>query len=198
METRDFSFELPEELIAQFPPEIRGTSRLLLLDRATGRTSDHSMQDFPSLIPPGSLILFNDTKVRKSRLFAETENGGSVEFLLLSELRPGEWETVIGRRSGRNLEDGTGLPRASRRYCSRNLREGRLSVSIRPWTRSISSGTGPSRCRLIYAGKPSRATANGIRRSTHAPGVRLPPRQRVFTSPRSCWKRSVAWRRYVT
>ena len=98
METRDFSFELPEELIAQFPPEIRGTSRLLLLDRATGRTSDHSMQDFPSLIPPGSLILFNDTKVRKSRLFAETENGGSVEFLLLSELRPGEWETVIGRR----------------------------------------------------------------------------------------------------
>jgi S-adenosylmethionine:tRNA ribosyltransferase-isomerase len=98
VETRDFSFELPEELIAQFPPEIRGTSRLLVLDRASGRTSDRSVQDFPELIPQGSLIVFNDTKVRKSRLFGETEHGGSVEFLLLNELRPGEWETVIGRR----------------------------------------------------------------------------------------------------
>ncbi|WP_319561251.1 tRNA preQ1(34) S-adenosylmethionine ribosyltransferase-isomerase QueA [Marispirochaeta sp.] len=98
MLTRDFSFDLPERLIAQYPPESRGASRLLRLDRKTGQTSDHSMHDFPEMLPQGSLVIFNNTRVRKSRIFGTTENGGSVEFLLVKELEPGLWKAVVQRR----------------------------------------------------------------------------------------------------
>ncbi len=98
MKTRDFSFDLPEELIAQYPAENRGESRLLILDRPTGDISHRMISDFPSIIPEGALIVFNNTRVRKARLFAKTEGGGTVEFLLLRNLGENRWEAVVQRR----------------------------------------------------------------------------------------------------
>ena len=103
MLTRDFSFDLPEHLIAQFPPEHRGESRLLLLDRKTGARSHHCMADFPELLPPNSLVVFNNTRVRKSRIFGTTENGGQVEFLLIHERAPGLWDAVVQRRKRQKI-----------------------------------------------------------------------------------------------
>ncbi|MDX9826427.1 MAG: tRNA preQ1(34) S-adenosylmethionine ribosyltransferase-isomerase QueA [Spirochaetia bacterium] len=84
MRTEDFNFDLPQELIAQHPAEKRGSSRLLVLDRATGRRSHAMMRDLPSFIESGSLMVFNDSKVRKARLFGiAVDTGAKVEFLLL-------------------------------------------------------------------------------------------------------------------
>jgi len=101
--TRDFFFDLPEHLIAQYPTEHRGESRLFLLDRKKGISSHHHMADFPELLPDNSLVIFNNTRVRKSRIFGTTENGGSVEFLLLKELEPGLWEAVVQRRKRQKI-----------------------------------------------------------------------------------------------
>jgi len=103
VKTSDFSFNLPEELIAQYPPEKRGESRLMLLNREDGAISDLTMDDFPSLVPQGALVVFNNTRVRKSRLFGTTAGGGSVEFLLLRETAAGEWETVLQRRKRQHI-----------------------------------------------------------------------------------------------
>ncbi len=98
MKTRDFSFNLPEELIAQHPAHNRGESRLLTLNRETGQISHHMMVDFPEILPSGALLIFNNTRVRKARLFARTEGGGTVEFLLLRDLGENRWEVVVQRR----------------------------------------------------------------------------------------------------
>jgi len=78
----DFTYELPEELIAQQPLAERSASRLLTLDGATGALADGQMRDLPQLVNPGDLLLFNDTKVIPARLFALKESGGKVELLL--------------------------------------------------------------------------------------------------------------------
>ena len=81
MRTEDFNFELPQELIAQYPTEKRGSSRLLVLDRATGRRNHAMIRDLPTFIEPGSLMVFNDSKVRKARLFGiAVDTGARVEI----------------------------------------------------------------------------------------------------------------------
>lgn len=92
----DFDFALPQELIAQRPPEIRGSSRMLLLGRNTGRLQDHSFADLPALLQPGDLLVLNDSRVLPARLFAtrsglRTQAGsprpeGIVEVLLTQRL----------------------------------------------------------------------------------------------------------------
>jgi S-adenosylmethionine:tRNA ribosyltransferase-isomerase len=78
----DFTYELPEELIAQQPLAERSASRLLTLDGATGTLADRQMRELPQLVAPGDLLVFNDTKVIPARLFALKESGGKVELLL--------------------------------------------------------------------------------------------------------------------
>ena len=103
MKTRDFSFNLPQEQIAQYPPENRGESRLMVLDRSTGGIRHLSMEDFPGLLPEGALLVFNNSRVRKARLYGVTGGGGKVEFLLLRQTAPEEWETVVQRRKRQPL-----------------------------------------------------------------------------------------------
>ncbi|MCX7026305.1 MAG: tRNA preQ1(34) S-adenosylmethionine ribosyltransferase-isomerase QueA [Spirochaetes bacterium] len=87
MRTDDFNFKLPEELIAQYPTTERGASRLLVLDRADGRIIHGTVADIASFVEPGTLMVFNDSKVRKARLFGVVEDSGAkVEFLLLNPL----------------------------------------------------------------------------------------------------------------
>ena len=88
MQRADFRFELPDELIAQYPPERRGDSRLLCLDGPTGAVSDRHFSDLPGLLRPGDLLVFNDTRVMKARLFGTKATGGKVEVLVERVLDP--------------------------------------------------------------------------------------------------------------
>ena len=78
----DFGFELPEDLIAQSPPAVRGGSRLLALDGADGRLSDHQFEELPSFLRPGDLLVRNDTRVLPARLHGHKQTGGAVEVLV--------------------------------------------------------------------------------------------------------------------
>ncbi|HEX5161938.1 MAG TPA: tRNA preQ1(34) S-adenosylmethionine ribosyltransferase-isomerase QueA [Steroidobacteraceae bacterium] len=82
MRRSDFTYELPEELIAQQPLAERSASRLLTLDGASGALADRRMRDLPSLVNPGDLLVFNDTRVIPARLYAAKDTGGKVELLL--------------------------------------------------------------------------------------------------------------------
>lgn len=97
MKTRSFSFRLPRERVAQQPLAERDRSRLLVLERASGRIAHRSFADLPDLVEPGTLVLLNDSRVRKARLYAESPSGGRAEFLLLEELEPGLWRSLVGR-----------------------------------------------------------------------------------------------------
>lgn len=81
MKTSDFSYELPEELIAQYPLSDRDASRLLCLD-ADGKKSDKTFRSIGDYLKPGDLIVLNDTRVIPARLFATKETGGKVEIML--------------------------------------------------------------------------------------------------------------------
>lgn len=85
MRMKDFYFDLPQELIAQFPTEKRGQSRLLVFDRKTEEIIDTSIENVLDYIPDNSLLIFNNTKVRKARVFVESETGSKVEFLFIKE-----------------------------------------------------------------------------------------------------------------
>ena len=81
MQTSDFSYELPDDLIAQYPAKNRVDSRLLVLDPREG-IRDAVFADFPGLLCEGDLLVFNDTRVMAARMFGHKETGGRVEILL--------------------------------------------------------------------------------------------------------------------
>src|ERR1700733_12834180 len=86
MRRTDFYFDLPEELIAQRPTETRSASRMLLLDGADGSRRDLQFRDFPALLQPPDLLVFNDTRVIPARVFGVKESGGRGEVLLARSL----------------------------------------------------------------------------------------------------------------
>lgn len=81
MQLADFDFDLPDELIAQFPPVERGGSRLLHVG-ASGALYDRRFDQLPALLRPDDLLVLNDTRVIKARLFGRKESGGGVELLV--------------------------------------------------------------------------------------------------------------------
>ncbi len=97
MLTTDFSFNLPEDLVAQEPSTRRGDSRLLVLDRATGAVTHAMVADIASFVSPGTVMVFNDSKVRRARLFATSQGGGRVEVLLLRREGPCLWAVLTTR-----------------------------------------------------------------------------------------------------
>ncbi|MDR0589744.1 MAG: tRNA preQ1(34) S-adenosylmethionine ribosyltransferase-isomerase QueA [Spirochaetaceae bacterium] len=102
MKTRAFFFDLPPELIAQYPPAERGQSRLLTLDRGTGRCGHHLVGELPELLAPRSLLVFNNSRVRKARLWGRAEKTGArVEFLLLTKVDVLTWKTLVQRSNRR-------------------------------------------------------------------------------------------------
>jgi len=101
----DFSFDLPAELIAQFPPDERGSSRLLVLDRVTGGAVHSSVRDIGQFLKAGDLLLLNDTKVFPARLLGEREpGGGAVEVMLVSRLDDERWEALV--HPGQRMKPG--------------------------------------------------------------------------------------------
>jgi S-adenosylmethionine:tRNA ribosyltransferase-isomerase len=90
----DYTYELPEELIAQTPLEDRAASRLLVLHKAKGR-EHRQFRDILDILLPGDLLVMNDTRVSAVRLFGRKLTGGAVEALLLRELHPGCFEAMV-------------------------------------------------------------------------------------------------------
>ena len=82
MKKSDFNYQLPEALIAQKPLTERDASRLLCMDRNTGRITDRQFTDFIDLIDERDLLIFNDTKVIPARLYGKKQSGGKVEILI--------------------------------------------------------------------------------------------------------------------
>ncbi len=82
MKTSDFSFDLPDELIARFPMEERSASRLLCVDGETGSIDHKGFRDLEGLLNPGDLLVFNNTKVIPARLYGQKESGGKLEALV--------------------------------------------------------------------------------------------------------------------
>ena len=97
MKTSDFYFNLPKELIAQFPPENRGASRLLVLKKDTGEIIHSSVQNFPDFIDENTVVVFNNTKVRKARIFGLSDTGTKTEFLLLEKLFGNKWKAISSK-----------------------------------------------------------------------------------------------------
>jgi S-adenosylmethionine:tRNA ribosyltransferase-isomerase len=98
MKTQDFYFNLPDSAVAQFPQEKRDESKLMLLDRKTKKRFHRHVSDLPNLIESGSVLVFNDSKVRKARLKAISEERGTeTEFLLLERLNDETWKTLVKR-----------------------------------------------------------------------------------------------------
>ena len=89
----DFHFVLPPELIAQEPPSVRGASRMLALDRASGVWQDAQFADLPGLLQPGDVLVLNDSRVIPARLFGR-RGTVRVEVLLTEPLGPWEWRVL--------------------------------------------------------------------------------------------------------
>ena len=70
LSTSLFDYELPAELIARYPAEKRGTSRMLVLDRKTGNAEPHSFEEILNYLSPGDVLVWNDTKVLKGRMYS--------------------------------------------------------------------------------------------------------------------------------
>ncbi|MCC3173195.1 tRNA preQ1(34) S-adenosylmethionine ribosyltransferase-isomerase QueA [Streptococcus sanguinis] len=95
MNTADFDFDLPEELIAQTPLEKRDASRLLVVDKETGVFSDQHFDQIIDQLQPGDALVMNNTRVLPARLYGiKPETGGHVELLLLKNTQGDDWEVL--------------------------------------------------------------------------------------------------------
>jgi S-adenosylmethionine:tRNA ribosyltransferase-isomerase len=111
----DFDFHLPEELIAQQPPQERDAARMLVLDRATGAVQDSSFRALPQMLNAGDLLVLNDSRVIPARLYAtragatsqKQQPSGRIEVLLTQQLGPQEWSALV--RPGRKVQIGERL-----------------------------------------------------------------------------------------
>ncbi len=111
MKKQDFYFDLPEELIAQVPIINREESRLLVLDKETGKVEHRSFIDILDYLSEGDTLILNDTKVIPARLYGQKEGtGGKVEVLLLKNTEGDKWEVLVkpGKKAriGSRLEFG--------------------------------------------------------------------------------------------
>ena len=192
----DFDFPLPPEQIAQAPPAERGTSRLLVLERATGRISHGRIGDLPVWLRAGDVLVVNDTRVYPARLLGRREpSGGRVEVFLLERLGPDRFDALV--HPGQKLKpgalvvlegapdaDGTPSPRLYGRIEGRGSfgrRTIRFTLSSEPGSalspelsgldRSIDDlvdRIGHMPCRLTSPARTPAPTATATRRSTPA------------------------------
>lgn len=81
----DFTYDLPDERIAKFPPKVRGTTRLLVLNKKTGEIQDSYYRDLADFLNPGDVLVLNDTRVMQSRLFCTLPDGRKRELVVLEK-----------------------------------------------------------------------------------------------------------------
>ena len=108
MKTHDFWYDLPEELIAQTPIQQRDTSRLMTVERDTGKTEHHHFYELPDFLNPGDCLILNDSRVLPARLLGQRlPGGGACEVLLLIDRGDKTWECLV--RPGRKMRTGAKL-----------------------------------------------------------------------------------------
>ena len=113
MKTKDFYYDLPEELIAQDPLEKREMSKLMILDKESGKIEHKVFKDVIDYLDPGDCLVINDTKVLPARLYGNrVSTGGMVEILLLKRVDKDVWECLVkpGKKAkiGNRIEFGEG------------------------------------------------------------------------------------------
>ena len=106
MRIEEFDYTLPQELIAQTPPAERGAGRLLHLDGACGKIADDHFSSLPRYLKAGDLLVFNDTRVIKARMYGTKESGGKVEVLI---------ERILPHRRALVMLRASHAPRAAQR-----------------------------------------------------------------------------------
>ncbi len=117
MTTKDFYYNLPEELIAQTPLDDRTASRLMVLDKEDGDITHKHFYDIVDYLKEGDCLVMNNTRVIPARLYGVKEgSGGKIEFLLLKRLELDKWEVILkpGKKAkpGSRFEFGGGLLKA--------------------------------------------------------------------------------------
>ncbi len=125
MKTNQLDYELPSELIAQDPAEVRSESQLLVMDRASGSLTDSRFNRIADYLCPGDCLVLNDTKVLPARFFARRSTGGRLEALFLSETRAsGLWRVLLkGVRKLKSQESIHLLDGRQRDYCTARVLE---------------------------------------------------------------------------
>lgn len=118
MNTKDFDFDLPEELIAQTPLEVRDASRLLILDRKKRTLTDSHFDHILDQLQPGDALVMNNTRVLPARLYGQKpDTHGHVELLLLKNTQGDQWEVLAKPakrlRVGAKIEFGDGRLKAT-------------------------------------------------------------------------------------
>jgi S-adenosylmethionine:tRNA ribosyltransferase-isomerase len=119
MRLDEFDYALPPERIAQTPIEPRDASRLLVLERETGRICHRRFGDLLTILAPGDLLVMNDTRVLPARLAGRRRTGGRVEILLLERREPGVWEALV--KPGRRIDVGEEIEFAGEGLAARVL-----------------------------------------------------------------------------
>jgi S-adenosylmethionine:tRNA ribosyltransferase-isomerase len=176
MRRADFHYDLPEELIALYPPEERSSSRMLYLDPATDSLSDLSFRDFPGLLKPGDLVVFNDTRVIPARLYGRKSSGGKVEVLV--ERITGVRQVLAHVRASKTPGTGTRLDFAAGVSATVTGREEDLfqleftgqdsalailesqgHVPLPPYIRRADEAADHERYQTIYASRPGAVAA---------------------------------------
>lgn len=103
MKTSDFNYDLPEELIAQHPLDDRSSSRLMVLDKNTGKVIHKHFTDLPMFLKKGDVLVINNTRVIPARLIgSRTDTGSPVEILLLKRIDDRRWECIV--RPGKKVK----------------------------------------------------------------------------------------------
>ncbi|MBQ2892379.1 MAG: tRNA preQ1(34) S-adenosylmethionine ribosyltransferase-isomerase QueA [Bacilli bacterium] len=106
MRVEDYNYDLPQELIAQTPLKDRSSSKLLVLDKLTGKIEDKHFFDIIDLLDENDCLVFNDTKVIPSRIYGKkSDTGANIEVLLLKELEDNTWEALT--RPAKRIHLGT-------------------------------------------------------------------------------------------
>ncbi len=124
MLVKDFTYNLPQDLIARHPSTLRDGSRLMLLDRTSGSVTEDTFSNLPVYFKQGDLLVMNDTRVIPARLFGRKPSGGRVEIFLLHRLTGSEerWECLLRSskkfREGQNILLESGMTAVVRSRCT--------------------------------------------------------------------------------
>ena len=105
MNISEFDYNLPEELIAQFPAQKRELSRMLVLDRQSGEIAHKHFYDIVDLLSQDDVLILNNTKVIPARLLGEKDTGAKIEIFLLKNTDGKQWETLI--KPSKRVKNGT-------------------------------------------------------------------------------------------
>ena len=176
MKRSDFTYVLPEDLIAQRPEPNREDSRLLVLDRHSGAVADKQFNALPALLLPGDLLIFNDSRVIPARLFGHKDTGGKVELLV--ERVTGEKSLLAQIKASKSPKPGTVIFLDDTDYLKVGGRQGELyeltgdsqisvmallerhgHIPLPPYIKREDTGFDRERYQTVYARHPGAVAA---------------------------------------